>query len=355
MRADSTSFPAAALQLGLVIVVAVLMLLVAGGFVASLVAGAGGGAVDVQTGSYTTVDDGVTEIPSYLDVSATRGNAAAFGPGAGSIDGPNASVDDTWSTCAVAELDDAANQQATYDVTGWDNATIQLEYANGSWSIWAQNASGATARATVAASSPTNPTAVCGVSDGSSVTIYADGSQGTTDAYDAAVESRAVSLDWYGTIDEARLFDSTLSASAASRYATDPWAPFPGEDRTSRYYLDEGQGTDTRVVFQSPNATLVGDVGWGDGVDDPQLQNGTDYEIGVGPLEIKPLAGGQVDGAPILYVEYSTNAFGAIVLSIADLGETAFVLLIVALLAIPVVAIVVVVRSTGLLGGPLTR
>jgi len=282
-----------------------------------VMAGLGSGgfvAVDADTTDFQTVDATVGGIPNDVVVQATTESAVAL-DGNASIEStaPQNLTNQSWTVCAAAELGDGSNLQDTYDVFAYQSETILLQYDAGQWSLY-YNDSSESAKVALPATNPqAGFTPVCGRYDqaNDSVSLMVDGTISGPVAMDGAVGTRNLSRNWTGRIDEVRTFDRRVSNSTAQTYASDPVKPLPGTNRSARFMLDEGEGGSTKVYFASSDATLVG-ASWVSGIPGPEtdnrlltnIQDGQDYELQSSPFGIRLLAGGYLEGAPVVYVKY---------------------------------------------------
>jgi len=247
-----------------------------------------------------------------LSVSPTREQGIKL-DGSGTIETnvSNWTTDNSsWSLAVTARLDESANQQATYSVVGVENATILVEYADGSWrSIYYDGNSSAVA--SVAATDETSLTPlVVGWNETASELTLTTESGSSTGALTTTDPTRHVANDLVGTVDEIRFFNSELSSSSESTYLADPIDPLEEETHAGRIMFEEGSG-DTAEVFYASNmtATISGGT-WASGVSAPALEQGVDYQISTNPLTLTVVDGGYLDGAPVAYASWGTGLSG---------------------------------------------
>jgi len=302
---------------------------------------------DVATANPSTGDavelshDGDEE-PDQWGVSPTTGNAVLL---SGEDSYVSAELQENvstgpWTMCSWARLDDDANLDATMDVAAADNGSILIQYDAGEWLAYGDNGTH-DAVATAPASSPTTPTTVCGRSNGTAVELFVDGDQKAASNLSTNTSSRNVSVSWDGAIDETRVSNSSVATGTISTYADKPTIPFNNTDRVGRFMLDEGSGSTSTVYFSPTDATLV-NAKWTSGVPRRTLESGSDYRIDWSTWEITALAGGDIDGAPIVYVYYANGVgvFTNAVTSINSQIGNALILFGTALLVIPGVALI---------------
>lgn len=335
----SSDLATGAILLLITFVILVLTALIGGAFISAI------GQEDVATADPSTgsavnwSDDGDGE-PDHWVVSPTTGNGVYL---TGEEDSyVSATLQDNlstgpWTAGTWVEIDEDANLDATMDVVAVDDANILIQYDDGDWIAYADNGT-ADAVARTTADSPTTPTTVVARSDGSSIDLFVDGTLEASSNLSTNSTTRNVSVSLQGTIDETRVTNSSVSSSLISTYADKPTYPWNNTDRVGRFMLDEGEGTTSTVFFASSDATLS-NTAWTSGVDRQTLEAGTDYEVDWDTWEITALAGGDIDGAPIVYLFYANGYFGAIT-SIESTVSNAIVLFGVSLLVIPAVALI---------------
>jgi hypothetical protein len=287
------------------VIVAVLLLPLFAGF-----SFGGSAALDPQQGTQD-ISDKIVGQPQSVDVAATTGYGLRFdGNDHVDIQSQNFS-DGSWTVCAAAELHPETNRNATYDVYAWGNGSLLLQYDAGQWSAYYENASGADAKATIDAPSPSDSlTPVCSRYNETEneLVVVRDGTVSDPAALDTSTTSRNLSLPWNGTLDEVRGFDDAVNNTTLDAYAADPIAPLPNTNRSSRYMFDEGEGSTTKAYFIGGSVNIDG-ASWTDGVAKPGLDEGTDYEIERNPLSLVIPAGSYLIGAPVVYLSWLSLPF----------------------------------------------
>lgn len=283
----------------------------------------GSAILNANGGEDVLLDTSIREMPGDVTVKATRGNAVHLdGDAYVEADDPDGLDNGSWTVCAATHLDPDANADATYTVYAYENETILLQYDGGDWLAYYDNGS-ADGKATIDAPGPAEEndggwlsfggddgreySPVCARWDNSSGELAVISDTGSsTSTLSTATTTRDLARNWVGSIDEVRTFGGAVSDSTIDAYTADPIKPLPGTDRTSRMMFDEGSGSTTTVYYASGDATLQG-ASWADGVDDPGLTEGEDYEIEANPLSVTILAGGYLDGSPVQYVSWGPN------------------------------------------------
>lgn len=294
------------------IVSAIVVIAVASAILSGVLSG-GPAAIQTPANNTTiTVDQGQTSVPSWVDVSATRGNAVAFSAWNGYVETPtlgNGSI----TVCSAGKLASDANTKATYTLYADDNATTLLQYDAGHWMFYHANVSGSlSAKATVAAPNPSATLRpVCGRYNAANETVSV--SRGTTVSapvqMDSDTERRNTSYDWYGSIDETRTFGEAIPNATLTAYGNDPIQPLEDWNRTGRLMYDEGSGTTTNIYWSSQDATIVNGT-WTDGLDDVALDKGDDYRLYDRPFQILFPPSGYLDGAPVVYLTWLATPMG---------------------------------------------
>lgn len=297
--------PRTILKVSISVAIVVLLLPIFAGFSFT-----GSAALDPHQGTQD-ISDEIVGGTQDITVEATTGNALAFDDGDYvEVSSQNFS-DGSWTVCSAAQLRDGANQNLTYDIFAWDNGSLLLQYDAGRWSAFYENETGAEAKATINATSPTQGfTAVCARYNETEnrLVVTEDGTVSNPAQLDNTTAPRNLSQTWNGTLDEVRTFDSAVNNSSLDKYANDPITPLPNTNRTGRYMFDEGEGATTKAYFVGGSVNING-AEWTDGVAKPGLDAGTDYEISTSPLELTIPAGSYLIGAPVVYISWLSLPF----------------------------------------------
>lgn len=222
--------------------------------------------------------------------------------------------DDSWTICTWASVDaEGGAENETMTAVSIDGDVL-LNYngTDGNWSGWFYDR-GSRDSYVVNASATDQPgtlTPLCLVHNGSHVSIYRNNSLGETE--NASVESiesvETNTTNWDGRLDETRFDDDALNASQRQQLIDDPIGPLTTSNRTGRMMYDEGSGTLVYIFWASTNADSS-NASYVDGLDGSVLDRDTmlspgDYEWRSDGPEIKPVEGGELDGAPVAYVAY---------------------------------------------------
>lgn len=113
----------------------------------------------------------------------------------------------------------------------------------------------------------------------------------------------------HGRMDETRVFNSSLNASQRQALINDPVGPLPNATRTARIMYDEGSGATVDIFFTDTQAT-ISNASFAAGYDgqilteDTGIQSGDYRWLNDGP-QLRAVADGEIDGAPVAYVEYN--------------------------------------------------
>ena len=249
---------------------------------------------DPQTGETYEFD---VDDPDRFEVKATQ--ALAVDPetdGHVSVDDGGA-IEGDWTLKATGAVN--GSTAATYNLLAYDDESILVEYSDGEYRA-IHYTDGESALATVSAASPEELTPVAVTWDATAEELTLATPDGTdTGTLTAEDPARELALDWNGPVDEIRVFGETRDV-ATSAYLDDPVRPLDG-DQTVRLMFNEGEGTET-VNYYGEDATII-DATWTDGVENPELVEGEDFETTTDPTTVTLLAGGYFDGAPVVFVE----------------------------------------------------
>jgi len=262
------------------------------------------------------VDD---DTAGALEVSLSTETAVYLGGNSYVDDPTDESVfgNGSWTVAATAEPieSDGFNPDATYTVYAADNETVKVLYESGNWTARYETPAGDTAFVTGNAELTRTPIVAQYNSTADELALYVDGQLVDTDTPDGGINSQDVNFAWIGSIDEVRVVNATIGTGGASDYAAAPTAPLATSNTVAHAPFNDGR--EDTVYYANGSASFVGDnVRFSDGVADPAIEQGTDYQLSTSPVVISALDGGVLDGAPIVFVEYGGGALGGVVLSI---------------------------------------
>lgn len=306
------------------VIVGIAIVVVLMGFIAPwLLSLIGGSAAWAPTVGSAEKVSNAEDRPSGLVVKPSAGYGVQLDTHEAHVDAPAEVPPGNWTVCTAAALDDTANQQATIDIVAIQNESITIRWVDGAWR--GRFAPESAAAEVTASSDPTTMTPVCAAWNGTHLVVE------TPDGLDTAASGddlpRRVSVGLVGTIDETRVVNRSFSQSERATYLDDPVNPVGKDDHELRLMFNEGEGRSVTAYYTSGDASLVGSVTWVSGVDVPTLSEGVDYAVDTDPLEITPLAGGYLDGAPYVQAEWSSSGFGGLASTLFNIGRAALMIL----------------------------
>lgn len=305
---------------------------------------------DVVNATGTLDTPRAATIQNYDNTQATLGDAVKL---AGTADSyvdiqASASLDGDHEACTLAAADSSA---VTNDET---RTMLQAEdlvlYYNGTsdrYEAWYyDDATRESAVVSVATTSPTDRTLVCGQVAGSTLTIYRGTTQGTTETLDGDQTTETPpDHNWDGELEETRLYNRTLNASQRSEFNSSRAVAVTGEEAAIRVMYDDKDGQPGTVPahFADGSVELV-NASLTTGVSGPSLTRGSDYEFSGDQARI--LSGSSLDDSGnVLFVDINGTATSSLVLTVQDGVQSAFTLAPVLLIVILAVAILGQLRS----------
>lgn len=225
--------------------------------------------------------------------------------------------DDTWTVSLWAQVDNGSETETMTALSINGRVVINYNGTDGNWTVWYYDESSTSSwQANVSApDQPSNLTNVQVWSNGTHLTIYQNGTQGDlVNVTGDNIESAPVTTsNWDGRLDEVRTFDDPLNSTNRSELYNSPIAPQNNTNRTSRIMFDQPDKS-TQLVFFTDADLEQSNVTFSQGLPG-QVLNGanllnditgsTDYQWETSGPQIKPLAGEELDGAPVAYVDYS--------------------------------------------------
>lgn len=287
----------------------------------------------------TYVTDG-SEVDDAFNVRPGTGTAAGFfADGYVDIPPPDAATRaDGWALAATVEplSVDPDNSHVIY---AEDNATVLVEYEAGNYSARYETSSGDSAHVTAPASGGQQAVGVEYRNATSELRLYIDGTVVDTDTADATVEPRQPAYEWDGTIDEFRRWETPVGSATHAAYADDPVQVLNSSSATHRAMFNTDDPDE--IYYANGSATRVGDTEIVDGVQPPDLVQGSDYEIATDPIRIRATSGGYLDGAPVVFVfpTGSGGVFSGLLGMLVGIGGSVLGLLVVGVLVAAAVAV----------------
>lgn len=306
---------------------------------------------DPITGQSVSFEDttNAREILEVYSVKDSTGYAIQLNGSADSYAKSKTSVsladERNWSLSTWARLQTTGESQAVASLDG--RVVIQYNQSTQQWVGWYyDDGSGYSYDVRVAApNQPGNLSLVTVTANASHLTIYRNTTQGSTanisTASVAPLNTSVSNLN--GTIDEMRVFADATNDSEQSDLYSSPVAPRPERNRTGRIMYDEGSGTTSAFYFTSTSVELS-NADWVQGLAGNELTEGTDYELDTASGGVTALAGGRIDGAPVVWIDYRFRPLNFV----GQIGETAQVAL--SLFSSSVIVIPAVTVLSALLG-----
>jgi len=237
-------------------------------------------------------------------------NDSAQLDGSGAITGDlgaDVAADRTVSTWARID-----NTSGVRQVVSVDSRTILVYNGTSSeWACWSyDDASSETHRVAVTAASPGAFTNLQCERAGGSLTLRVNDTSTASVATDSANATtqtlQTEPLD--GQIDETRTFNGTLSASEQSALYASPTAPLESAPRHSRVLYDSYGSLDSIPVYIA-GGTLDGTAAAkAAGLEGQAAVEGTDWSLSGDVIDL--LAGGVLEGAPVVFVAWQFGSGG---------------------------------------------
>lgn len=304
---------ASAKTIGSVAVSAALIALVMSSFFAA----AGGGTTEFRE-TAVAFDGGQAELPGINETGVTANQSLGT---AAQLDG---SADSYVSSTGGAETTGNYTLSTRVRVRNVSTTETQIVYSddqrlllyNGSsdqWvGVWYEASTGRTWTVSQLASAPGNWTTVQLMLDAGSLELIEDNTlSSTTATNDGNTTSATFSGEnLNGTIEETRVFDRPLTNSERQTLVDTPTAPLPNTERAYRVMYDAYSVPSAFPAFFAPGNADVGDIQLVSGASEQPTERGTDWRLDGGT--VVALAGGSLDGAPVVYVQY-TAEFGGLV------------------------------------------
>lgn len=253
---------------------------------------------------------------------------------------------DTFTASTWARVNSSSSGETMTVLAAGSDVTLQYNGTDGNWTAWYyESSTGDSYRVDVdAANQPDNLTWVAAWRNETHFTIYRNTTQGeivNISASNRSASGEFNASNFNGTLEETRVFDEALNSSERSGVVNNPVAPRPEANRTLRVMYDEGSGSTTALYFAGGERADLSNFSWVHGHDGHVLTEGTDYEIDLSDGTITALAGGRIDGAPVVWIDYEFKPSDRILDLVEPLG-TAFGLLSTSTLVIPAAAILAV-------------
>lgn len=299
------------------------------------------------TGEWVTISDTIGVEETVYD---SRGYAVQLTGANDSYVQSDASVDVSgsgeWTVSQYASVNASAasSTQTALSVDG--RLLITYNGSQSEWRAWYYD-DGSRDSYEVSVPAPNQPGSLANlqvVSNGTHLTLYRDNAASNTTniTTDSIVGAPVESGNWHGRLDETRTFSKPLNDSERQRLVDVPVGPHRTGNRTARVMYDEPERSKQRIFFSSAelatsNASyttgLSGSVMDGAGTWN-NITGQTDYVWDTQGPQIYPVDGGELDAAPVAYVDWeSQGATGTFARDFAEAIQFAGLALVVAILS----------------------
>lgn len=233
-------------------------------------------------------------------------------------------TDGNWtvSTWAFVDSDSASDTQTAVSING--RLIINYNGTANNWTAWyydegSRNSYQVNVSATDQPSTFSN---IVVVRNNTNLTIYRNTTVGESVnlTNESIIDAPVNSTQWDGRLDEVRTFDTAFNSAKRNELHANPVGPLKGTERTGRIMFDQANKSNQLFFFASVVVT-TSNVTYSDGLPGKILEekspaNDTagesDYVWREDGPEIKPLAGGEVDGAPVVYVDYTGKVIDSV-------------------------------------------
>ena len=314
----------------LVMVVAVIVLFVGIQATSAIIAtddGGGQGTVQEQTGvtlngtQYVTLSDTQGTNETVYD---SRGYAVELQGQPNSYIKSSSDIrvanDTTWTVSAWA------SRQTNADMTALDiDGQLLLGYnaTNDVWDMYYYNRENRDSYRlnTTATSARGELENVVVQRDGSTLTIYTNASNANSISLSGGTAPTLNYSAWDGRLEEVRLADDVWNTTERSEHYTNPIDPIP-QNATGRMMFDEPY-RDAQRFFYASGDVETSNVDFVDGLDGQELtRDGVvatgDYEWDSDGPRLRPVQGGEIEAAPVAYVDYDRPSGGLVSLLVSD-------------------------------------
>lgn len=233
-------------------------------------------------------------------------------------------TDDTWTLSTWASVDASSTSNTMTVVSAGERVVLTYDGSAGNWSAWVYDpGSTESYLVNVSAPSPTGLTNLQVTMNESQVAIYRNNTAGDVKDRSAGSIASAPSgndnLD--GSLDETRGLDDHLNSSQRQQLIDTPVGPLNTANRTVRIMYDEADSR-TQYIFYTDARLEQSNVSFVDGHPGEVLEGknvinditgSTDYVWENEGPQIYVTDGGQLDDAPVAYVDYTYHAYGGAV------------------------------------------
>lgn len=291
-------------------------------------------------GTWVGLDEVRGENETVVD---SRGYAIELSPSSDSYwettNPVDVATDANWTVSVWANVSAAAgsSEMTVLDVDG-----RLIVYYNGSaseWTAWYYE-EGTRNSHEVSVAAPDQPGNLTNVKvrrNASALQIHRNLTSGESvnPTTDAITDAPTSTTEFDGEMDEVRAFDSHLGTTQLDALTNNPIDPRTGTNRSLRIMFDQPDASEQLAFFADTDVAHQ-NVGFVDtGHDGQTLAEDTDYKWAEDGPEIRPLAGGEIDGAPVTYVSYDKEGTLAKLNFIwADFMQIAIIVALIGMLAV---------------------
>ncbi len=259
-----------------------------------------------------------------------------------------------WSVSTWARVDNGSASENMTVVAAGGDVTLQYNGSRGNWTAhYYDRSSRQTWRVDVNSPDPTgNFSLVTATANETHLTIYRNTTRGETVNITG---ENSVPLGNYsnfdGVVDETRTFNDTANASEVAAHHAAPIAPSDDRRRTGRIMFDQPNRSQQLFFFADADVAqsnvtfskaLPGEV-----MDRKSLENDingdTDYRWDSDGPRIYVVSGGQLDGAPVAYVDFTLEKSMATFLT-----KSSDAIALAAILPLLLIAALVITRLRGM-------
>jgi len=249
--------------------------------------------------------------------------------------------DETWTVSTWAELDADAGTETrrALQLGGW--LMIDWNASTGQWVVTYYDESALEVhQLTAPASEPVNITHLAVRANTSTLSLAVNDSVVATDSLsDGGGATVPTAANWDGRVEETRLLDDAVSpAERGSLYAS-PTAPVKANE-TARIMYDAYDGETSVDVYRTGSDLELSNASFVPGFNGQALtaDDGTgsgDYRVSDGTFIV--VDGGQLDGAPVVFLEFdgeSGGPFRSLITTAIRVGGAAFILVLLGAVAL---------------------
>lgn len=296
-----------------------ILLIVLIGFIGG-VGGIFGGPINVD--SALNIADGADrfahENVTALQTQQTLGTELQFA-GDGAFEGDiNAELSGDWAVCTWVQPDDTDANMTVVAVSGEQQIQYHGNRSTPQWvGMYYDPAERESYDVSVTAADTANRTHLCFEQSGGAITLRANGTASstvnTTGDY-TLTDGRYNISDLNGSVDETRVYNTSLDTSQRTALRDQPSRPLDGVTPVARVMYDARSGPVSALpLYFSGTTGTVTNAQLQPGVGGDTLQEGTDYTLSnpaLGRPVLSVVDGGDLDGAPVVFVSYGSEDNG---------------------------------------------